>query len=60
MAIGPMDAKMHRALVEQEQLIEARVPAILNMAMQSKEVWATALGAPKGVWRSRLNRGGLP
>ncbi len=57
-AVGFMDAEMHRALVEREHLIEARATAILDAAIQSKEAWATALGAsPRGsaraAWRSR-------
>lgn len=57
-AVGPMDADMHRALVEREQLIEARASTLLDAALQSKETWATALGAPPrgpaaAVWRSR-------
>ncbi|WP_104200822.1 MobF family relaxase [Cryobacterium sp. Y29] len=55
-AIGPMDASMHRALVERADLIESRASAVLDQALLAGEQWTRALGtAPRGsaavAWR---------
>ncbi|GEP26451.1 hypothetical protein CLE01_10490 [Cryobacterium levicorallinum] len=48
-AIGPMDAAMHQALVERNDLIESRASAVLDEALLAGEPWTRALGtAPRG------------
>ena len=48
-AIGPMDAAMHRALVERAGLIESRASTVLGQALRAGEPWTRALSvAPRG------------
>lgn len=46
MAIGPVDAGMARALGERSELIEARAHALVDQALDAKDEWVQALGAP--------------
>lgn len=54
--LGTIDADARRALDERRDLIEARVDAILDQALQAGASWARALGVPPrgaaAAWRS--------
>ncbi|WP_422936626.1 MobF family relaxase [Sinomonas sp. P47F7] len=58
-AHGPMSQDMRDALDEREELIEARVDAVLKSALEANSAWAAALAAPPrdhrgaGIWRQQ-------